>query len=94
MCGKHFHFNIYKSDWYIFCKKNVLAHVHDQFEVVVNFGYGGAVGEQQHSSSSRAIIFIWLGLSTTPSMIMMWKLLLLLPGTALSLQLEDGNQLG
>ena len=48
-----FHFNIYKSDYKIICNKKLLVHVHDQFEVVVNFGYGGAVGEQQHSSSSR-----------------------------------------
>ena len=41
----------------------VLAHVHHQFEVVVKFCYRVAVGEQQHSSSSRASLFIWLGLS-------------------------------
>jgi len=67
-------------------QKHVLAHVHDQFEVVVNFGYGGAVGEQQHSSSSRATLFSWLQcLLTTPSMVLTWKLFaaatwLLLPG--------------
>ena len=42
----------------------LLALVQDQFEVLVKFGYGGAVGEQQHSSSSRATLFIWLVLST------------------------------
>ena len=31
-------------------QKKLLAHVHDQFEVVIKFCYGGGVGQQQHSS--------------------------------------------